>query len=175
MKKKIILSVLGAVLLMCFLAACQTTGSAGASMAGTFAETGGASRTAAENDASAYTADTPISDVIQDPVFGDYGRLIFPVNSSYYRGDTLGELSLTWYSHIDPEKTVEIANYMWEHAAAGETIFYDIYTEEEKAEDPAKEDTGLFFFRGNPGAPFAVTCAGGGFVGGRVGYFNALS
>lgn len=164
MKKKIILSVLGAVLLMCFLAACQTTGSAGASMAGTFAETGGASRTAAENDASAYTADTPISDVIQDPVFGDYGRLIFPVNSSYYRGDTLGELSLTWYSHIDPEKTVEIANYMREHAAAGETIFYDIYTEEEKAQDPAKEDTGLFFFRGNPGTKFAVCNAGGGFA-----------
>ena len=38
------------------------------------------------------------------------------------------------------------------------------YTEEEKAEDPSKEDTGLFFFRGKPGEKFAVTNAGGGFM-----------
>ena len=61
---------------------------------------------------NAYTTDTKIADVIADPVFGDYGRLIFPVDPSYYSGNTLGELGLTWYSHIDPNKTVEIANYM---------------------------------------------------------------
>lgn len=44
---------------------------------------------------SPYTTATPISDVINDPVFGDYGRLIFPVNSSYYSGNTLGDLHLT--------------------------------------------------------------------------------
>ena len=108
-----------------------------------------------------YTADTRIADVINDPAFGDYGRLIFPVNSAYYSGDTLGELRLTWYSHIDPDKTVEIVNYMKDHAQAGDTIFYDIYTEEEKAADPAKEDTGLFFIRGNPGEKFAICSAGG--------------
>ena len=67
-------------------------------------------------------------------------------------GDTLGNLQLTWYNNIDPEETVEIVNTLWQRANAGETVFYDIYTEEEKAEDPAKEDTGLFFFRGDPGA-----------------------
>ena len=36
-----------------------------------------------------YTKDTRISDVMNNPVFGDYGRLIFPVNSGYYSGDTL--------------------------------------------------------------------------------------
>lgn len=108
-----------------------------------------------------YTADTKISQVINDPVFGDYGRLIFPVDTGYYSGDTLGELDLTWYNNIDPDKTVEIANYFKDHASAGETIFYDIYTDEEKAQDPEKEDTGLFFFRGEPGARFAVCNAGG--------------
>ena len=44
------------------------------------------------------------------------------------------------------------------------TIYSDIYTEEEKAEDPDKEDTGLFFFKGDPGANFAVCNAGGGFA-----------
>ncbi len=111
-----------------------------------------------------YTLNTKISDVISDSVFGDYGRLIFPVNSGYYSGDSLGELRLTWYSHIDPDKTVEIANYMKNHAGAGDVIFYDIYTNEEKATDPAKADTGLFFFKGDPGARFAVCNAGGGFA-----------
>ena len=111
-----------------------------------------------------YTKDTSISDVMNDPVFGDYGRLIFPVNSGYYSGDTLGDLSLTWYSHIDADKTVEIANYFKTHAETGDTIFYDIYTEEEKAADPEKENTGLFFFKGNPGERFAVCNAGGGFA-----------
>ena len=111
-----------------------------------------------------YTKDTSISDVMNDPVFGDYGRLIFPVNSGYYSGDTLGDLSLTWYSHIDADKTVEIANYFKTHAETGDTIFYDIYTEEEKAADPEKENTGLFFFKGTPGEKFAVVNAGGGFA-----------
>jgi acetyl esterase/lipase len=111
-----------------------------------------------------YTADTPISDVLGDPVFGSYGRLIFPADSYYYSGETLGTLHLTWYSNIDPDKTVEIANYMKQHAQAGETIFYDIYTDEEKAADPGKEDTGLFFFKGTPGEKFAVCNAGGGFA-----------
>ena len=37
-------------------------------------------------------------------------------------------------------------------------------SEEEKAADPAKEDTGLFFFKGNPGGRFAVCNAGGAFA-----------
>lgn len=111
-----------------------------------------------------YTVDTKISDVINDPVFGDYGRLIFPVDTGFYGGDTLGELRLTWYNNISPDKTVEITNYMRDHAEAGDVIFYDIYTDEEKKSDPEKEDTGLFFFKGSPGEKFAVCNAGGGFA-----------
>ena len=111
-----------------------------------------------------YTAGTRIDDVLSDPVFGSWGRLIFPVDEWYYNGDTLGSLSMTWYTHIDPDMTVQICNYLREHTLAGEQVFYDIYTEEEKRADPEKENTGLFFFRGNAGAPFAVTCAGGGWA-----------
>jgi len=116
------------------------------------------------NKSEAYTVDTKLSEVIHDPAFGDFGRLIFPVDSGYVSGDTLGALRLTWYSNIVPEKTVEIANYLKDHAEAGETVFYDIYTEEEKAADPDKADTGLFFFKGTPGEKFAVCNAGGGFA-----------
>lgn len=111
-----------------------------------------------------FTVNTPIDDVMADPAFADFGRLLFPVQSSYYSGNTLGELRLTWYSHIDPDKTVEIVSTLKNRALAGETVFYDIYTEEEKTADPAKRDTGLFFFKGDAGAPFAVCNAGGAFA-----------
>ena len=117
-----------------------------------------------ETEKNPYTADTPIETVAADPVFGDYGRLLFPVDDGYMSGETLGDLQLTWYSNIDPEKTVEIVNSLYNRAAAGETVFYDIYTEEEKAADPEKADTGLFFFKGEPGDKFAVCNAGGGFA-----------
>ena len=120
--------------------------------------------TSAENNMNKWNENTGFQEVMSYPVFGDWGRLIFPVNEGYYSGSTLGSLRLTWYSNIQPSKTVEIANWMRAKADAGETIFYDIYTEQEKAADPAKKDTGLFFFKGNPGAKFAICNAGGGFA-----------
>ena len=111
-----------------------------------------------------YAASTPIEAVVSDPVFGDYGRLLFPVDADYWSGDTLGDLRLIWYNNIDPNETVEIVNTLHERASSGETVFYDIYTDEEKAADPSKEDTGLFFFKGTPGEKFAICNAGGGFA-----------
>ena len=111
-----------------------------------------------------YTINSKISDVIADSVFENYGKLIFPINNGYYSGDTLGNLRLTWYNNINPAKTVEIVNYMKYHAKAGDKIFFDIYTEEEKAANPSKENTGLFFFKGKSGGKFAVCNAGGGYA-----------
>ncbi len=111
-----------------------------------------------------YTEETFISEVMSEPVFGSYGRLIFPVDKGYMSGNTLGNLGLAWYSNIRPEKTVEICNYLHAHAEAGDTVFYDIYTDAEKKADPEKEDTGLFFFKGRPGGKFAIVNAGGGFA-----------
>ena len=95
-----------------------------------------------------YTADTAISDVIADPAFGNWGRMIFPVDTSYWSGNTLGNLSLTWYRNINAAHTVEICNYFKDQTLRGNQVFYDIYSDEEKAADPRKADTGLFFFRG---------------------------
>lgn len=118
----------------------------------------------AEDGQVPYAASTPIEAVVSDPVFGDYGRLLFPVDAGYWSGDTLGDLRLIWYNNIDPNETVEIVNTLHERASSGETVFYDIYTDEEKAADPSKEDTGLFFFKGTPGEKFAICNAGGGFA-----------
>lgn len=117
-----------------------------------------------KSEQNAFTVDSKIVDVITDPVFGDYGRLLFPADRRYYSGDTLGKLSLTWYGNLNPKRTVEIVNFLKRQAAAGEPIFYDIYSEKEKAQSPDKKNTGLFFFRGKKGAKTAIVNAGGGFV-----------
>ena len=111
-----------------------------------------------------YSGDSLIADVAEEPVFEDYGRLLFPADTGYYSGDRLNNLSLTWYGNLDTEETVEIVNTLYSRAAAGEKVFFDLYTDKEKEEDPDKEDTGLFFFKGQPGARFAVCNAGGGMV-----------
>jgi len=111
-----------------------------------------------------WNENTGIDEVVSYSGFGDWGRLIFPADEGYYSGSTLKDLRLTWYCNIQPAKTVEIVNYFKEKADVGETVFYDIYTDAEKAADPWKADTGLFFFKGNPGANFAICSAGGGFA-----------
>ena len=125
---------------------------------------GAASNAKKTGDVTQVTESTRISDVIGDPLFGDFGRLLFPVDSGYWGGDALGSLSLAWYSHIRPARTVGIVNALREQASAGNRIFYRIYSDEEMRADPRKSDTGLFFFRGRAGSKFAVCNAGGGFV-----------
>lgn len=136
----------------------------------------------AMKDSVYYNVNTPIDSVTGDPAFGDYGRLIVPVDEGYWSGTTLGNIRLVWYHNIDPNKTVEIANYLRNQVARGDTVFYNIYSAAERAADPEKANTGLFFFRaqpdnsnnigadtGNPAAyskdrPFAICNAGGGFA-----------
>lgn len=111
---------------------------------------------------------TTVGEVIANPAFEDFGRLLFPVDRTVTDDMTLAEVSTsrvyTWYNYIQPEKTVEIINTLAENAENGQQIFHPIYSEEEMTADPSKRDTGLFFFKGEPGAKFAVTNAGGGFA-----------
>ena len=118
------------------------------------------------SDEGEYTLNTKVMEVINDPVFEDYGRLLFPVDQIIDEDLELKDVEriLTWYNNVNPDRTVEIVNFLKERASSGEQIFYDIYTEEEKARDPDKENTGLFFFQGEPGEKFAIVNAGGGFA-----------
>ena len=109
---------------------------------------------------------TTVGKVINDPAFEDFGNLIFPVDLNINPNTTLENVGsyYVWYNDINPNKTVEIINYLKNQSESGNQIFYDIYTDEEKAEDSDKENTGLFFFRGNPGGKVAIVSAGGGMM-----------
>ena len=130
----------------------------------------------AANDAAAAstgaTADTRIFDVIDDPRLAGFGRLVFPTGFVAPTEDmTLADMPdiLPWYSEIHAETTVDVVNYLLTQCAAGQTVFYDIYTDAEKDADPSLADTGLFRFAAEglsegERAPFAVVSAGGGFA-----------
>ena len=111
-----------------------------------------------------FNLQSTINEVMNDPVFAPYGRLLFPVNRNYMSGNTLGNLSLTWYSNIDPKMTVAIVNDLYNRAKAAETVFLNIYSDEEKGVDPTLKNTGLFFFKGTENTKTAICCAGGGFA-----------
>ncbi len=126
---------------------------------------GGCQNDAAGSGETEVNANTKVVDVMNFSVFDGYGRLIFPVNRHTDENLTLGHVDeiLIWYSCVNPQKTVEIVNCMKTRADAGQKIFYDIYSEDEKRRDPGKRDTGIFFFRGKPNEKFAICNAGGGF------------
>jgi hypothetical protein len=103
---------------------------------------------------------------VHHPAFAGFGRLILPWDDREYdesiRLSDIGSL-LPYHSHVDPEVIAAALNHMIDDVNRGETVFYSFYSEVQRQEQPAKDYTGLFFFRGRPGAPFAVVCPGGGF------------
>ena len=119
-------------------------------------------------DSDTFTVRSTVGEVVRDKAFGDFGELLFPVDRRVPESMTLGEVSSSnvyvWYNYIRPETTVDIINTLHRHVVSGDTIFYRFYTDEEIRRDPEKAYTGLFFFRGRRGAPFAVCNAGGGFM-----------
>lgn len=115
-----------------------------------------------------FTAGTTVSEILHDPDFRDFGRLLFPVDRSIRPDMTLADISSSavyvWYSEIKADTTVEIIKRLKTDAKAGQQIFLPIYSEQEMQRNSSKKDTGLFFFKGEPGAKFAVMNAGGGFA-----------
>ena len=112
------------------------------------------------------TTNDAVRDIVNHPAFKGFSRFILPGENNTYHDDTpLSNVSslMPYHSHVDPDMVVAALNRMIDEVRDGKTIFYDLYSEQQKQEDPSKERTGLFFFRGAPGAPFAIVCPGGGF------------
>ena len=107
-----------------------------------------------------------IQTLINHPAFEGFGQHLLTRDSDV-SNQTL-PLSrvhslLPYHGFVDVDTVLAALNHMVDDAAAGKTIFYDFYTEQQRRSDSTKASTGLFFFRGKPGAPFAVICPGGGF------------
>ena len=113
------------------------------------------------------SVDSIIGDVNAHPAFAGVGRLIFPWDdrtpdlNMHLR--EIGAL-LPYHSTVNPVDVVSALNRMIDDASDGKQIFHDFYTEAQKMAEPTKRNAGLFFFRGKPGAPFAIVCPGGGFA-----------
>ena len=113
------------------------------------------------------TVNDSVLDIVNSPAFNGFGQFIFPRETGQYNKNmqlTNINSLLPYHSHINPGTTVRVINHMIDEINKGEIIFYDFYTKPEKQKDTAKKSTGLFYFRGTPGAPFAIICPGGGFA-----------
>jgi acetyl esterase/lipase len=105
--------------------------------------------------------------MVNHPAFKDFGPYLLPWDNGTNDYDmTLSNVGslLPYHNHVDPNIVVGAINHMIDEVNDGKTIFYEFYTDREKQEDPTEKSTGLFFFKGKPGAPFAVICPGGGFA-----------
>ena len=107
-----------------------------------------------------------LRDILRHPSFAGFSRLLLPWDDRAYDEQMpltrIGSL-LPYHSHVDAETVASALNRMIDEAARGRTVFYRFYSEAQRQQDPARDNTGLFFFRGSPGAPFAVVSPGGGF------------
>jgi acetyl esterase/lipase len=122
--------------------------------------------TASKNRAAHLRVDDSVNDILEHPAFAGFGRLLLPWDDRRYDHAmplrNIGSL-LPYHEHVDPAAVVSALNRMVDDASVGRTIFHDIYTNAQKQAEPSRKDTGLFFFRGKPGAPFAIIAPGGGF------------
>ena len=125
----------------------------------------GRSEDVKESYAHVSTSNT-VRDIVDHPAFEGFGRFILPLERGYDADMPLTRVGalLPYHSNVKPGEVVNAINTMIDEANDGRTIFYDFYTDAQKGKAPDKESTGLFFFRGKPGAPFAVVCPGGGFA-----------
>ena len=131
-----------------------------------FAASGAMKEQAGRGPGKPLTPEDTIQDLLNHPAFAGFSRLLLPWDDRTYdntmRLRNLDSL-LPYHSHVDPTTVVSALNHMIDDVNNGKIVFYEFYTEEEKKEQRATANTGLFFFRGKPGAPFAVIAPGGGF------------
>ena len=110
--------------------------------------------------------DDTIAELVRHPAFAGFGHLLLPWDNptldDRMRLRNIGSL-LPYHSEVDSAIVVSALNRMIDDVNDGKPVFHEFYTEEEKKQQPTRSNTGLFFFRGKRGAPFAVVSPGGGF------------
>lgn len=126
-----------------------------------------------------FTAGSTVGEVINDEAFGDFGRLLFPVDRDIPSSMTLEQVSTSsvyiYYTNIKVDKTVEIINYLRDESLNGRQIFY---RPDEPYEDLARAITyihdhaselgvtpkGYSLWGGSAGARMAATLGNSGYL-----------
>lgn len=119
-------------------------------------DNGGSNKHTPEMNSNQHlTTSNTLADLIGHPAFEGFGRYILPLEWGYDPGMKLSDIQslLPYHNYVDAERAVGYINEMIDMRKRGDRLFYDL----------SRKDAGLFFFPGNPGAPFAVFCPGGGF------------
>ena len=106
------------------------------------------------------TESDTVADMVNHPAFAGFGEHLVPRPGDAQSRLPLREVGrlMPWHSHVRPSIVTAALNRMINDAMTGKAVFYPFYTEGEK-----QERTGLFYYRGKPGAPFALIFPGGGF------------
>jgi acetyl esterase/lipase len=127
---------------------------------------GGPDLQADERRARHLTTRSTLGDLLSHPAFAGHAQWLLP-RDDVAVDETLpiarvGGL-LPYHSHVVPEVVVGALNHLIDEVGRGTPVFHEIYAPAEQQADPTKASTGLVFFRGRPGAPFALIAPGGGF------------
>ena len=96
-----------------------------------------------------FTNETTVGEVEDAPLFAPFGRLLFPTTFCVpSRPTPLANLdrSLPWYSEVEAQTTLDVLNYLYQARAAGDPVYYPLYTSAEIAADPSLANTGLIHF-----------------------------
>ncbi len=112
-------------------------------------------------------AEDTLQDMLEHPALRSFAKHLLPRPEDAHALCTLGTVGrlMPWHHAVQPDDVVASLNRLIRDVNAGKPVFYSFYDE-----GPLRENTGLFFLRGKPGAPFALICPGGGFV--YVGTFH---
>lgn len=113
------------------------------------------------NEPTWLTESDTIADMVNHPAFAGFGAHLIPRPQDAQSDLPLREVGrlMPWHSHVQPPVVLQAVNRMIADSSAGKTVFYNFYEEQQK-----RARTGLFYFRGKPGAPFALIFPGGGFA-----------
>ena len=110
-------------------------------------------------------ADTHVEEVLRCDAFRGFGPLLFPAPpDEKERRLTLAQIAPLFPRHccVNTEDTLFALNFLIKLHKRETRSFYDLYLTKEKRKNSAKGKTGLFYFRGILGAPFAIVVPGCG-------------
>lgn len=119
--------------------------------------------TAEESNNEMFSEQNTVGDILRAPEFKGFAKKLLPWddegrNNPEVKISEIGRL-MPYHNNIVPTDILVSLNYLLAETRHGKQVFYEIYPKQDKRQ----KNTGIFFFRGKPEAPFAIICPGGGF------------